>query len=80
MNTNQLFLYLSHELKNEKNDHSIFNTGLTNGISIEVSGIQNIFCSADSLGKIGAHYELILRFDNLNKNENLEIGFQMEHL
>jgi len=35
----------------------------------EVSGIQNIFCLADSLGKIDAHYELIIRFDNLNKNE-----------
>jgi len=46
----------------------------------EVSGIQNIFCLADSLGKIDAHYELIIRFDNLNKNENLEIGLQMEHL
>uniref|UniRef100_UPI00403F6C09 hypothetical protein n=1 Tax=Lentilactobacillus hilgardii TaxID=1588 RepID=UPI00403F6C09 len=72
MDTNKLLLYLSHALKSERNSSSIFSTKLTNGISVEVSGIKNVFCLLDSLGRIGAHYELILCFDDLNRNENLE--------
>ncbi|MFT9014084.1 hypothetical protein [Liquorilactobacillus mali] len=72
MNVNQLLLYLSHALKVEGDGSSIFSTDLTNGVSVEVDGILNIFCLLDSLGKIGAHYELILRFDNLNEDDHLE--------
>lgn len=72
LNTDRLLLYLFHALKKKENDPSVLVSELTNGIAIEVSGIHDVLRIVDSLGRIGAHYELSSYYDDVIENEDLE--------